>query len=66
MVVVCPVAGSHSRMVASQLPVARVRPSGLNATDHTALLPSPGLGLGSGSFSVLMSQVARSRVGCVR
>ena len=31
MVVVCPVARSHSRMVASQLPVARVRPSGLNA-----------------------------------
>jgi hypothetical protein len=34
------VATSHNRAVPSELPVARVRPSGLNATDGTLLLCS--------------------------
>jgi hypothetical protein len=42
-----PVATSHSRIVSSALPLARVLPSGLNATESTQLvwpvrMPIPG------------------------
>ena len=58
-------ATSHSRIVPSELPLASVCPSGLNATECTN--PAPvAKGAGRGVFSVSSRREARSWVGWMR